>query len=388
MTQEAKRHEPNAAGLPVVPGSGPSAAPMMDRRRFLQRGFGAAAALGAFAGAGGILAACGSSTKTAGTGNSGSTTQPSGARKSLTSAALQFCYLENVQFGGSFMALTKGYYKSQGLDVSFLAGGPNISVEPIVASGRALVGITHTANCIPALLNGAPLTIIGAGYQKNPNCIISKASAPITTPQDMLGKRIAVDPSEQPLFNAFAAANKLDVSKITVVTIGFDTSALISGDVDGKLGFVTNENIIVQLAGIPTAVLLLGDFSYPLMEELYIARTTDVDDPAKRSLLANFLRGEAMGWQNADSDPAGAAQLAVDVYGASQKLALNQQVAEAKAQVALVKTPDTDAHGLFWMTDENIDGTLASLALGGVKGKATYFTNQVLSEAYSNGPIT
>ena len=136
----------------------------MSRRQLLGRG---AKLVGAVALAGAlpeILAACGS-----GTSASSSSGAAAASSTSLPNVNLQLVYLENVQFAGSFFAETKGYYKDAGVNVTLLPGGPNLAPEPIVESGRALVGITHTAEAIQAIINGADLKIIGAGFQKKSN---------------------------------------------------------------------------------------------------------------------------------------------------------------------------------------------------------------------------
>ena len=72
--------------------------------------------------------------------------------------------------------------------------------SPYVVAGCALTG-TPTPPCVTAqwvvgatrvLGGGAPLVTIGAQYQKNPFCIMSLASAPITEPAQMIGKKIGV----------------------------------------------------------------------------------------------------------------------------------------------------------------------------------------------------
>ncbi len=347
----------------------------VDRRSFFRLGAIAAGYTGLAIAGGSILEACGSSVAS------------TSAAATLTSVGIQFNYLENVQFGGSFLAKQEGYYKAEGFDVTLLPGGADVSVEPVVVAGKAFVGISHTADCIPAIINGAPLTVIGAGYQRNPNCVVSKASAPITTPTDMVGKRIGVDPPSASLFDAFRKANGLENANIDVVTVGYDLQPLIDGEIDGKIAYITNEPIILEEQGIKTAVLAFYANNLPFMEELYVARTADVNNPATLKQLGAFMRAEAMGWAKAVTDPVLAATVATDIYGKSQNLSLSQQELEAKAQIPFVSTPDTEAHGLFWMTNSNIARTLRSLAIGGVHGQASFFSNKVLREAYSGGPV-
>ena len=75
------------------------------------------------------------------------------------SAALQLSWLHSVQFGGSYIALDRGYWSEAGLDVSLLQGGPNAPVEPPVVSGQALVGVSAVDFAAAAAAVGAPLSV-------------------------------------------------------------------------------------------------------------------------------------------------------------------------------------------------------------------------------------
>lgn len=353
----------------------------MPRRTFLMAGAKGAGVLGAAGGLSAVIAACGSSS------SSKSAAAAVKASPGLTPAALQLCYLENVQFAGSYFAQTKGYYKAAGVAVTLIPGGPSLAPEPVVVSGKALAGVSHTAEVVSAINNGAPLKIIGATYQKNPTCILSRASKPIHTPTDMYGKKIGISDTNTPIWTSFVKANKLDVSKISVVTVGFDITSVATGEIDGIMAFAANEPTILKLKGIEPTVMLLADFHYPLIEDLYIANASTLTDPAKLKTLVGLMTGESRGWMDVTKNPDEAAVLAVNDFGKGIGLSLPQQKLEAQAQNAFVVDADTEAHGLFSMTPEKIDGTIASLALGGVKAKPSMFTTSVLEQVYKNGPV-
>lgn len=360
--------------------------PMVSRRQFLGRGAQGAIAIGAAGGFAGFLAACGSSsTATSSATTAAAATATTGGSASLTPVSIQYCYLLNVQFAGSYFAVTNGYYQKDGLDVTLLPGGPSIAPEPIVLAGRALVGVTHTAEAVSAIINGADLKIIGATFQTNPTCIASRASAPIKVPTDMYGKKIGISDTNAPIWKSFVQANSLDVTKINVVTVGFDVTSLASGEIDGLMAFAPNEPSILKLKGVNTYVMLLSDFHYPLLEDLYIAKGSDLADPAKLKLLAAVMKAESLGWADVLKDPNEAAKLAVDQFGKGLGLSLAQQQLDAASQNSFVADADTTTHGLFWMTSQKIAGTIGSLALGGVDATPSMFTNAVLTEVYKGG---
>jgi hypothetical protein len=172
---------------------------------------------------------------------------------------------------------------------------------------------------------------------------------------------------------------------IDVVTVQFDPSSLATKEIDGIMAFAVNEPIVLKLAGTPTYYFLLNDFNYPLMEDLYIATGADLANPAKRKSIGGVMAGESRGWGDVLTDPDGAATLAVTDFGKDLNLNAAQQKLQCEGEGAFVSDADTVAHGLFWMTDQKIAGTIHSLGLGGVTATTSMFTNEVLSDIYKGG---
>lgn len=366
----------SAAG-PVTP------APLSRRSLFRSAGI---VALGA-ALAPEVLAACSSSSSSS-SGTASTTATGAGASDAaLADVSLQLNYLENVQFAGTLMALGEGYYKQNGLNVTVLPGGPNVSPEPIVASGKALVGVTHTSEAATAIVNGAPLTIVGAAFQKSPTCIISRASSPIKTPKDMVGKTIGISDTNMPIWTAFIKANGISSSQVKVNTVQFSTQPLADGQIDAIMGFYSNEPIILAEQGVKTEVFLLSDFGYPLVDDVYIVANSSLTDPVKTKQIVGLMTAEALGWKAAMANPSAAANYAVNVYGKDLKLSMAQQLASMKAEGTLVADADTAKHGLLWLTPQVIEQNIGSLKLGGTNATASMFSSQVLAEVYKNGII-
>ena len=61
---------------------------------------------------------------------------------------LQLKWVTQAQFAGYYAALEQGYYEEEGLDVTILPGGPDITPEQVVAGGGAEFGI----DWLPSLL--------------------------------------------------------------------------------------------------------------------------------------------------------------------------------------------------------------------------------------------
>src|SRR5438132_7743423 len=70
---------------------------------------------------------------------------------------LQLKWVPQAQFAGYYAAKALGYYRDETLDVTFLAGGPDVVPEDVVADGRAEIGITWLSHLLVARENGLPL---------------------------------------------------------------------------------------------------------------------------------------------------------------------------------------------------------------------------------------
>jgi ABC-type nitrate/sulfonate/bicarbonate transport system substrate-binding protein len=233
-----------------------------------------------------------------------------------------------------------------------------------------------------AIAKGAPLRCIGASYQKNNCCIMSMPNRPLHTPQDMIGRKIGVQVINTVIWHAFLKLNKIDPGKITVVPVQFDFTPLITGEVDGFFGEENDDAVDLKSRGYDVQTLLLGDFGYDMVNGTYSVRADSLTDKTKRAQLVAFMRAEVLGWQDAIKDPALGGRLTAEIYGKGNGLDPKVQEASCLATNAFMVSPDTEKHGLFWMTPEIVEKTITSLAAAGVKAKSEFFTNEILEEVF------
>lgn len=358
----------------------------IGRRGFIRMG-GATVGLATVGGLSALLEACSSSSKSSTgpttTGGAGGTVAPG----TYGTIGFQVSWILNDEFSGEYLADSRGYYTSQGFThVNIIPGGPNVTQDAVVASGKAFAGLSSPDITAAAINQGADLVIIGAQYQKNPFAIMSLASSPIKTPQDMIGKKIGVQSTNEAVWKAFLKANNLDPSKINEVPVQFDPTPLTTHTVDGWFSYITNEPNLLKVKGFDTYTFLLNDFNYPLVAESYMVQKSALTG-ANREKLKAFMRAEIMGWHDSLADPAAGPHLAVTKYGSTLGLEEAEQTLESKAQNKLILTADTQANGLLTITPELVDKCISTLALGGITiTKDKLFDMSVLTELYQESP--
>ena len=321
------------------------------------------------------------------TGCSGTASSTSSSGKpSYGTPTVALSWVKDVEFAGEYVADSKGYYKDAGFSSVNFVAGPG-ATETLVASGKALIGISDAVTAGTAIKNSAaPIKIIGTTYQKNPFTIVSlKDKANITTPQDLIGKKIGVQTGNVTLFKALLAVNDIPTSEVTIVPVQYDPSVLTNGEVDGYLAFLTDEDIALKKQGYSITDLPFADNGLQ-----FVADSIEVSDDSiknHRAELEAFLYATITGWKASLADSSVGVDLAVKTYGKSLNLDATTETQKADASKALISTSDTDANGLMTISPTLIDANLASLKASGVSiTSSELFDMSLIKDVYEDHP--
>jgi ABC-type nitrate/sulfonate/bicarbonate transport system substrate-binding protein len=300
-------------------------------------------------------------------------------------------WIKNAEFAGEYFADSQGYYAEAGFDsVNLISGGPSgASTESMVLAGSALVGTSSPLGVAPPIAeDDAPLKIIGTTYQKNPFTIISLGDDPVETPQDLVGKTIGVQSGvNETLFDALLEVNGIDPGEVEKAPVQYDPQPLLSGEVDGFFGYSTNEAITLELAGEDVVNLSFADHGLPFVAESFVTTQDAIDND--REALKSFLEASIRGWQDAVADPGESARLAVEEYGADLGLDLEKETRQAEIQnEELVVSEDTEANGLFTISDELVAQNIEVLGVAGYPDLTAedVFDLSLLAEVYEENP--
>jgi ABC-type nitrate/sulfonate/bicarbonate transport system substrate-binding protein len=298
----------------------------------------------------------------------------------LRTLNVQLGWIANVENAGEFVAAANGYYAEDGLEPTLTPGGPGAILEPTVASGSALIGLSSADTIALANAEGAGLKIVGVTLQSNPSAVMSLASNPVPDPQSLEGKRLGLQQTGEAIYAAFFEAAGVDASQVTIVPVQFDPAPLVAGEVDAFASFQTNQPIALAAEGIETVTFLLADYGYNLYADAFFVTEDTLADDEARDTVVRFLRATRRGWEDAIADPAAAAQIVVDQYGADLDLDLEGQTATLEAFIPLIQTPEIEEFGLFWMTEEGIAENITTMQSVDIEVDETLFTNELLEE--------
>ena len=214
------------------------------------------------------------------------------------------------------LALDKGYYKSEGLDVSF-ATAPG-SLEPIdrVASGDYDMGIADINTLIKRrdINPGAPVKAVFMVYNRPPFAVIGRKSRGINTPKDLEGKKLGA-PTQDAAFAQwpiFVQVNGIDASKVTIENVSFPVREpmLAAGQVDAITGYSFSSFVNLKEKGVPVndlSVLLMADYGVSLYgNAIMVSPKFAAEHP---EAIKGFLRAFVKGLKETIKSPVAAVEL-------------------------------------------------------------------------------
>lgn len=244
---------------------------------------------------------------------------------------------------GEVAAKHMGYFEKEGLNLAIQPGGPSIDGVAIVASGRYEIGqVSSSPSLMLAASQKIPVKAIGVSAQQHPYAFFSLASAPINTPQDMIGKKIGIQATGKILLSALLKKHNIPESQVEVVVIGADMTPLATGQVNAVTGWLTNTTAIAGV-GQPVVAMKMWDHGVQLYANPYYT-TSDMlqKDP---EALDGFFRAAGKGWEYANSNREAAVDLLIKEF---PNLVKKDELAAAEIMLAHVFTEATKKNG--WAT--------------------------------------
>jgi ABC-type nitrate/sulfonate/bicarbonate transport system substrate-binding protein len=243
-------------------------------------------------------------------------TTPDGADR----IRVQLDWIPNTNHAGLYVAMDAGLYADAGLDVELLPYASS-AAEPIVAAGRAEVGVSFQDAVTFAVAAGTEVRSIYAVLQRTPEVIGVRADSAIERPRDLDGRRYAGFglPSEAPRIASMIRADG-GTGEFETVIGDVDAYTLVEqGEADFTIPFATWQVVQAELAGTPYRTFRFDDYGIPDWYGLVlIAGREALEDPERRDALARFVDATARGYERAAADPEATAQVLRDATAGTE----------------------------------------------------------------------
>jgi NitT/TauT family transport system substrate-binding protein len=220
-------------------------------------------------------------------------------------ATLRLDFLPGGYHAPFFLALERGYYRDNGIDLQIQDGRGSGPTVQVVGSNVDTFGLASLATVALAISKGIPLISVGGLIQKDPNSILALAGSNIVKPKDVEGKRgafVTTSASDR-LFQSFAKANDIDIRKVTVLNVSSETrySALLRGNADFTVGWSFSDGYRLNRQKPIAPPILFSDYGVTMLGiGLFVTKETAAKRP---KLVKGFLAATVRGSKETMDDP-------------------------------------------------------------------------------------
>ena len=234
------------------------------------------------------------------------------AAPKLTKVTLQLKWVTQAQFAGYYAAVSQGYYKKLGLDVTLKVGGPDITPEQTVLGGQAQFGIDWLPNLLATREKGGKIVSIAQVFARSGMTEITWKDSGITSIAKMKGKKVGVwCCGNQP--ELFAALNKNGINPaksgdVTIVNQPFDMSLFLTKKIDAAAAMTYNELAQVLESKNPATgkLFTMADLNVfkmaspavgtGMLEDNIFTTEKYLHNAANKTTIVNFLKASFQGW--------------------------------------------------------------------------------------------
>lgn len=189
-----------------------------------------------------------------------------------------------------FVALEKGYFKDQGLDVEFIAPSNPNDPPKLIAAKKADIAVSYQHQHMLHVDQGLPLVRIATLIATPLNSLVVLEDGDIKQIADLKGKTIgySIGGFETVLLEVMLEGAGLKLSDVKLVNVNFSLSpSLFAGKVDAVIGafrnFELNQMDIEKRPGKP---FFVEEFGIPSYDELIlIAHQENVNNEDLRKFV-------------------------------------------------------------------------------------------------------
>ena len=212
-----------------------------------------------------------------------------------------------------FVAIDKGYYKAEGLNVSIDSGPGSVAGIARVAAGTYPIGF-FDINSLVKFLDQNPKNQVQAVlmmYDKPPFAIATTAKTGIKMPKDLEGRVLGAPAADGAFaqWRAFVHENKIDASKVKIENVGFPVREpmLAEGRVDAITGFSFSMHFNLLQKGLKASdirTMLMADHGLVLYGNAVMVNPDFAK--ANPKIVAGFVRATIKGTLDTIKDPTSA----------------------------------------------------------------------------------
>jgi NitT/TauT family transport system substrate-binding protein len=204
-------------------------------------------------------------------------------------------WVAEAEHGGFYQALADGTYRSYGLDVTIVPGGPNINNRILLPVGKLDFFMSaNTLQSFDALEQNVPTLIVAAMFQKDPQVLLAHSDQGVEKFEDL--KKLTLFISREGLATYFQWLKAdFGFSESRVKPYTSNPQPFLADKHSAMQGYLTSEPYAVEKeAGFKPKVFLLADQGFDSYSTLIETRRDLV--ASKPELVQRFVDASVLGW--------------------------------------------------------------------------------------------
>lgn len=186
-----------------------------------------------------------------------------------TALTIGLTYVPDIQFAPMYVAVEKGFFADEGLDVTLRHHGAQEALLGALESGEEDVVFAGGDEMMQGRSEGIDVVNWATMYQQYPVTLIVPADSDINSPADIKGKKIGLPGPYGENYYAMLAmlkAQGLSEEEAGIQYIGYtQAAALEAGEVDGIIGFANSDVTNLETAGIQVRTIDMVEGGLPLV---------------------------------------------------------------------------------------------------------------------------
>ncbi|CUH66326.1 Putative thiamine biosynthesis protein [Thalassovita gelatinovora] len=243
-----------------------------------------------------------------------------GMAQAADDMTLQLKWVTQAQFAGYYVALDKGFYEEEGLNVTIKPGGPDIAPVQVLLGGGADVMVDWAPSALAAREKGAPIVNIAQPFATSGLMLTCLKEHNINSPADFPGHTLGTwfYGNEIPLYSwmgKLGYATDGSDGGVTIQKINFNVDPLLQKQVECATTMTYNEYWQVIDAGLTPDDLVVfkyEDEGISTLEDGLYTTEEKLADPVEVEKMVRFVRASMKGWKYAEVNPDEAAEIVLD----------------------------------------------------------------------------
>lgn len=214
---------------------------------------------------------------------------------------LSMGFIPNVQFAPFYVAVEKGYFAEEGLEIAF-DYGMETDLLKLVGLGERQFVVGSGDQVILARAQGLPVVYVMNWYRRFPVAVASLE--PLQDPQALMGRTVGIPGLYGASYIGWLAlldANGIEPGAVNLTSIGYtQVESLATGQVDAAVVYAMNAPVQLRQQGYEMSLIPVADYIDFVSNGLITNEETIAGQP---ELVQGVVRAALRGLRDTLDDP-------------------------------------------------------------------------------------